>query len=233
MAFQCTHCGICCRDPAIAINLTAGDLVRLSQRIGRRISSLFPDIVDFNPFPSKEFGIVAFEPGLNKPCALHVEMRCSVYADRPLNCRIFPFWLLKAPKEMWDKDYECLDSLGTVQGEERSRYIRYAKSLAGLIMQESEKTEEILAAIGCRKIIDLRGHPSFARLQSLPAREQERQIIQLAMQMRDAPFFQGAAERLEQAIMHDAELLARIDEHTAQLAAIEREAYPHGNPPQH
>ncbi|MBI4149573.1 YkgJ family cysteine cluster protein [Candidatus Woesearchaeota archaeon] len=231
MVFQCTHCGICCRDPAIAINLTAGDLMRLSQRLGRPISRLFPEIVDFNPFPSNEFGIIAFEPGLNKPCALHLNMRCSIYADRPLNCRIFPFWLLKAPKAMWDPDYECLDSLAGVQGAERQQYLSYAKALAGLIMQESELTEELLARIGARKIVDLRNHPEFRALEQLPRREQERKVIALAAALRDNGFFTGAAERLERAILADAHLLDIIRTNTEQMREFEQIAYPHGNPP--
>jgi len=229
--FQCSHCGICCTDTAIAINLTVGDLVRLAAKLQKSIAGLFPEIVNFNPFPDE--GIIAFEPGLNKPCALHIHDRCSIYTERPLNCRIFPFWLLKAPKQVWPVDYDCLDNLAGVSEDEKKQYIAYAKQLADIIMQESQLTEEVLAGIGIRKIVDVSNHPEYKKIMELPQHEQGRAIIKLGKELRDDSFFRGGAEKLEKAIMYDAELLKIINENTQKILALEKVAYPHGNSPEH
>jgi len=88
---MCTHCGMCCRHeifflaefeaPIIACKLLAKGGVPLVQAHIRR-----------NPTIFNKWGRHIFFFG--QECPFHQENRCSVYSDRPMCCRLYPFKLV-------------------------------------------------------------------------------------------------------------------------------------------
>ena len=77
---DCTQCGHCCR--VMMPSLHPGDMERLVRRLG----------TDKQEFEDKhviadEFGEKALA---ETPCPFHDGMKCTVYEDRPRDCRDYP-----------------------------------------------------------------------------------------------------------------------------------------------
>lgn len=218
--FICNHCGKCCTELTTPINLTLGDILRISKKINKPIKELFQEVIDFNPFQIEE-GIYEFEPGLNKPCKFHKDERCLIYNVRPLNCRIFPFWLLKAPDEAIDKTYGCLPSIIELKKDPNKKYLEYGKKISKIIMEESELTEKLLAEISGKKIIDIKNHPYYKHIekQDIDIREKESEKIKLCIKLKDSAFFKNIPEKIEKKITK--ELLQKLD-NSKELEKIEK-----------
>ncbi len=79
----CLHCGMCCDGTLFRdVELQPGDDVAKLRALGLPI-----------PVPRSEFGV----PSFKQPCsALCADLRCRVYADRPLRCRDFECALFQA-----------------------------------------------------------------------------------------------------------------------------------------
>ena len=134
---KCNHCGLCCRDPCTQINLTIGDLYRMSVFLGISVSELFENKAGINPFADPDFIHYDMDLGLNLPCKFRINKRCSIYAARPLNCRLFPYWILaEAPPEKLSdilSEHKCKYDI-----TRKKEYIKYKEVVADILMKESE-----------------------------------------------------------------------------------------------
>jgi Fe-S-cluster containining protein len=149
--FSCLHCGKCCEDTLVQINLTFGDIHRISTALGKTVSEMFSEgLIDFNPFLDPETGEYDIELGLNKPCRLMKKgAGCIIHRARPLNCRLFPYWLLaefKELKEIAREGYGCLDGL-KLNDAQRAQYRKYAKGVGEILLKESEITDAYVERI--------------------------------------------------------------------------------------
>ncbi len=144
--FKCLHSGRCCEDTLIQINLTAGDIIRLSDYMQCTPASLFRNkIIGFVPFFDGDSGY-DIEVGIIKPCKLRKNNRCSVYPARPLNCRIFPYYIFGI-KDYKSIELECIQRV--VMSESLKQiYKKYTEALGKIIIKESEITERIYKEIG-------------------------------------------------------------------------------------
>ena len=139
--FICHHCGKCCSDLIVQINLSFGDLVRLSAGSKKSVAGLFEEgIVGFNPFFNPETERYDIELGLNKPCRLRLGERCFVYTARPLNCRIFPHWLLASNSEI--PGFKCAEG-----PSDRKASKEYADAIGEILLSESEKSDCIMSEL--------------------------------------------------------------------------------------
>jgi Fe-S-cluster containining protein len=97
--FRCTGCGNCCKDPLLP--LTDQDIVRIQQRTGVEART-FVRWVDRNgiDMDDEPEAFVKLRPGKRVMVMrqgkggchfLGADDRCTIYASRPLGCRIFPF----------------------------------------------------------------------------------------------------------------------------------------------
>ena len=78
LRFSCTRCGACCRHVGSGVGLTAIDLERLGRDRRSRIAHpVFLDRLQSD----------------GSSCASLSDADCTVYADRPLVCRLYPFYL--------------------------------------------------------------------------------------------------------------------------------------------
>ncbi len=152
MGFSCQHCGKCCEDTVVQINLTFGDIQRLSAGSKKSVAELFSaGIVGFNPFFNPESEKYDIELGLNKPCKLRVNGKCSMYHARPLNCRLFPIWLIaRAPADKLPKilspGFKCGIGL-KLSAAEKKAYRHYSDVLGEILLVESEKSDKILGQL--------------------------------------------------------------------------------------
>jgi Fe-S-cluster containining protein len=78
LRFTCTRCGACCRHVGAGVGLTDDDLTRLGKTA--RVKPEHPIFTD----------ILESEAGV---CSHLSENDCSVYRERPLMCRLYPFYV--------------------------------------------------------------------------------------------------------------------------------------------
>jgi Fe-S-cluster containining protein len=99
LSFRCTGCGECCRTLRVAV--TDRDLERLVVASGlgaeRLVDWLGPDAVDMSGEPESFVELregrrlMVLAHGSDGCRLLDEQARCSVYAARPSDCRLFPF----------------------------------------------------------------------------------------------------------------------------------------------
>ena len=83
-SFKCQACGACCRNKDIAVS--SYEVRRLARRLNLTVEEFFFQCVE------KEKPILRRKEDGN--CIFLQPEGCSVYADRPLVCRLFPLGLL-------------------------------------------------------------------------------------------------------------------------------------------
>ena len=99
LKFRCTGCGNCCKDPILP--LTDEDITRIQQRTGvqaqdfvRWVDRMAIDMDDEpEAFVRLRQGkrVMVMRQGRGGCHFLGADDRCTIYASRPLGCRIFPF----------------------------------------------------------------------------------------------------------------------------------------------
>ena len=86
-AFECVACGDCCRWPG-EVRLMAPDIARLATGLGLSEDAF----IDTHTRLSRaRRGQLCLNDGSDGACVFLRENRCSVYGDRPSQCRRFPF----------------------------------------------------------------------------------------------------------------------------------------------
>jgi len=145
MGFKCLNCGKCCDDPLVQINLSFKDVQRMSKALKLKVEQLFSKrIIGFNPFIDPETGKYDIELGLNKPCKLRKKGKCSIYKSRPLNCRIFPYWLIakfgNGAKDMFEPGFKGVHAM-SISEQERAEYETYSKPIGEMLLKEANITD--------------------------------------------------------------------------------------------
>ncbi len=179
-AFECTHCGACCMKETSPVNVTLGDVKRMSKFLGKAPAELIGNGVRIRPFVDEQMpGRFELELGLPKPCTFWKDARCSIYEARPLNCRLFPFWLYaKLPDETIAEQnlpgYDCVSN-SKVDEEHRKIYRDYTRKLGNLIMLESRQTDEFMLKSGFVNEVTLEGRDDeFEQVFAGPGPDTER-----------------------------------------------------------
>jgi Fe-S-cluster containining protein len=98
LKFRCTGCGACCREPLLP--LTDDDVARISQRTGELAQHIVRwvdrDGIDLDDEPEafvrlrQGKRVMVMRQAHGRCRYLGEGERCSIYASRPLGCRIFP-----------------------------------------------------------------------------------------------------------------------------------------------
>ena len=161
-AFQCTHCGACCKKETSPVNVTLGDIARISKFLGRPPEDIIGKEIKIRPFMDIDSpGRFELELGLPKPCHFWKDGKCSIYKARPLNCRLFPFWLFshftdEEVKLQTLPGYECIE-ISSVDEAHRKIYREYTSRLGKVIMKESAITDEFMLNGNFQRDIFLNG----------------------------------------------------------------------------
>jgi len=96
LRFSCARCSCCCRHEGGYVYLSEGDLSRLAGAFGMGLEGFVEAWCRWVPYtPGRERLSLREKPGLD--CVFWSAGAaegggCSVYGDRPLQCRAFPFW---------------------------------------------------------------------------------------------------------------------------------------------
>lgn len=166
--FQCLHSGKCCEKVYTQIALTIGDVLRIAHFLNKPVKHLFDEsIVGLKPFEASE-NIFEFEMGLTIPCKFRINQRCKIYDARPLNCRLFPYWILSEVsnekiKEAIDDTYECVHSV-KLSPESKERYKLYKDKIVEVLNNEADVTENILKKHELSFSVDLSKQQGFDKV---------------------------------------------------------------------
>lgn len=155
MHFGCTQCGKCCHDTKVP--LTVSEAIKWLKR-GHEVQLLceaspWPEALDREPraahFKRRSFPVMSgsmparvvllLVANVVGPCPnLLSDMRCGIYEDRPLVCRIYPaeinpFVALKpenkaCPPEAWDRLQPVLQRGGVLMDEEIRQDIEMSRA---------------------------------------------------------------------------------------------------------
>lgn len=155
MHFGCTQCGKCCHDTKVP--LTVSEAIQWLDRGGEVQllceASPWPDALNAEPraahFKRRSFPVmsgsartqvaVMLVANIVGACPnLRSDMRCGIYAERPLVCRIYPAEInpqvmltprnKACPPEAWADDQPLLQSAGVLMDETIQRDIEKSRS---------------------------------------------------------------------------------------------------------
>lgn len=159
--FRCRNSGKCCLLTHIEVGIGVGDLIRISEKEKIPIKQLLQDWVGLNPFSTDKEYVYEYELGIDMPCSFRQLGKCSVYDSRPLNCRMFPYWILaNLPKHeirrRIDSSYRCIHET-VLTKERKERYKNYTDKIGSIILKEAELTDQMMAELGFKRIVNIRG----------------------------------------------------------------------------
>jgi len=112
LRFACIGCGRCCRGEPGAIFFTPDEEQALSRRLGLETGEFR------NRYVTYRWEAPSLKEKRGGECIFHDEKTnlCLVYEDRPMQCRLFPFWpSLLESREAWDR--AALSCPGMNEGE--------------------------------------------------------------------------------------------------------------------
>jgi len=146
--FACLDgCVRCCDDEGVPLELTLGDLMRISNHLDVSMEKLFDDYCQlmWNRIPNTPYFIPS--TGLVFPCGFLKEGECVIYDVRPLHCRLFPENIITSNFEdlspVKGRGYQCVDKEFTISME-RAQAVG---NLSDVDQRELEATAEYLENI--------------------------------------------------------------------------------------
>jgi len=153
---KCNHCDLCCKDPLTQISLTIGDIWRIADFLKIDIKELFKEYIGMTPFREPEFeDIYDIDLGLNLPCKFNINNKCIIYPIMPLNCKLFPEWILgNLPNENIKealKEHKCDYNL-----DKKQEYKNYADKIGEILLEES-KFYRLFKKINTKGLFEING----------------------------------------------------------------------------
>lgn len=109
--FECSRCSRCCRHTPGYVFLTRSDLVRLAKATDLTeewVLEKYCREVNIGGFRR-----ISLKEKANLDCIFWEDGGCSMYRDRPLQCRSFPFWSQHLySEESWQKAAKDCPGIG-------------------------------------------------------------------------------------------------------------------------
>ena len=110
LRFECTRCGQCCGGGPGTIQVTDAEIAALADRLG------LPD-AEFRARYTLELrgGNISLLEKENYDCIFFDrEWGCTVYGDRPTQCRTWPFWRSNLfSSKTWDRGAEACPGMNS------------------------------------------------------------------------------------------------------------------------
>lgn len=105
LRFECTRCGNCCGGGPGTVRVSEEEIAALAKRLGLNESEFrerYARVI--------RMGIVSLKEKPDYDCIFHDKKRgCTVYEDRPKQCRAWPFWRanVRSPENWNEEAKEC------------------------------------------------------------------------------------------------------------------------------
>lgn len=101
LRFECTRCGACCRGATGSVRVSDAEIAALASRLGLSDA-------EFRAIYTRRLrgAEISLRERRNGDCVFWSETRgCGVYADRPRQCRSYPFWAsIVHSRERWEEE---------------------------------------------------------------------------------------------------------------------------------
>ncbi|MCA9293039.1 MAG: YkgJ family cysteine cluster protein [Phycisphaerales bacterium] len=119
LRFECTQCGACCTGPEGAVLVTPREVDALAARLGMTTEAFVAQFTHMTPEgrslieretapKSGQFDCVFLDRSADPSRGT-----CSVYMDRPTQCRTFPWWPDNLKDEAaWRRTAKCCEGIG-------------------------------------------------------------------------------------------------------------------------
>jgi Fe-S-cluster containining protein len=105
LRFECSRCGDCCRGPGY-IWLSTGEIDRLAGHLDMSVDAFV------RRYLRTVTGRVALVDNTEGDCVFWAD-GCTVYAERPTQCRTFPFWTQNVVRpESWARTVRACRGAG-------------------------------------------------------------------------------------------------------------------------
>ncbi len=135
LQFECTGCHYCCSTEPGFVFLSKNDANALARATGLSLEQ-FIDVycrkVDMGAFK-----LVSLKEKENFDCIFLTKQGCSVYADRPRQCRTYPFWAnVMEDRESWEREGQGCPGIGKGR--------RYSKEEIDQLIQERAGQEPMM-----------------------------------------------------------------------------------------
>lgn len=111
LRFSCTQCGNCCTGAPGTVKVSSAEIGALAARLGLSKRAFR------GTYTRRVNGFTSLREKANHDCIFFNKRKgCTVYEDRPRQCRTWPFWraLVASPKR-WEE--EALNCPGMNQGD--------------------------------------------------------------------------------------------------------------------
>lgn len=110
LRFQCTRCGHCCGGAPGTVRVSDEEIEALAKRTHLEVAA-------FRSVYTRRLrgGDVSLRERSDGSCVFYAADRgCTVHADRPRQCRTFPFWqaVVHSP-ERWAEEAKCCPGMGS------------------------------------------------------------------------------------------------------------------------
>ena len=110
LRFTCTQCGDCCTGAPGYVWVSEEEIAKLAERLNL-------DVPTFERRYVRQVGrrksLIEYDGG---DCCFLVDRKCTVYEDRPIQCKTWPFWESNLrSRAAWNRTCEVCPGAG--QGE--------------------------------------------------------------------------------------------------------------------
>jgi uncharacterized protein len=108
LKFTCTQCGNCCTGAPGFTWVDDGEIARLARRLGLEESAFRSKYIRLAWRGGEQRASLVDKK--NHDCVFYARgVGCTVYEDRPKQCRTWPFWrrVVESPEEWSDAAREC------------------------------------------------------------------------------------------------------------------------------
>lgn len=104
LRFQCTGCGKCCTGTPGYVFLSHSDVERLKERFQCETEDF---LQRFTRYVDGQYALLD-RPG-SYDCIFLKDNKCTVYENRPTQCRTFPWWIhnLRGPEDWEEAGKRC------------------------------------------------------------------------------------------------------------------------------
>jgi Fe-S-cluster containining protein len=100
LKFKCTSCGKCCTGKDGVVVLSKKDIENLSQHLKMGKT----EFIETFTKQFEGYTVLLDQENLTADCIFLNENKCSVYENRPVQCKTFPWWISQIrSKAAWDE----------------------------------------------------------------------------------------------------------------------------------
>jgi Fe-S-cluster containining protein len=147
LRFECTRCGRCCGGTSGTVLVSDAEIETLARRLDMKDAE-FRRVYTV----TRRGGDVSLRERANYDCVFFdTERGCTVYEDRPRQCRTYPFWeSILHSRETWSEEAEYCEGIGRGEPAPAGRLLELARDDGTRTQRQQRRDKERDPRIGAR-----------------------------------------------------------------------------------